>query len=712
MTSAASMGWPVARLPEAIEVLARQAGLTVHKNSSAFPSLVDEHIDHDAFESWLDWACTRVGIEMEPVESSGVDFGRLLRGAGPALMRYWHAGMPCVLLLLNSTAKHVRLIGPDHKIQMYPLPLVQAALCGDVEGPVMAEVDLAVQQAKIPEKNRNRVTRLLIQERMASQRFDGCWMLRLPPTRSFGSQLVIGRFPHRVVAMLVVFGGLYLLEGVGWMVIGQGALDGRLDYGWFFAWVLLLLAMIPLQLLGTWIQGLFAIDFGVLLKQRLLAGALHMNLDEVRQKGVGQLLGQVIESQALESLALNGGFSVFLAAIELSLAVWVLAWGTGGLWHVLSLLVWAVGVFFVCWFYYQRLHRWTQARIGLTHELIEQMVGHRSRLAQEGPEERHVIEDQNLERYLHISSDCDKAFIPLIWGVPRGWLIVGVLGLVPAFLWGRVEVTGLAMSLGGVLLAYRAFGEVGTGLLALARALVAWETIAPLFNAIQEDERANTLASVGYGLSRRPKEQPTGQVVFQARDVVYRHGGKGAPVLNGCNLTIRQGERILLEGPSGGGKSTLAALLVGLRKPDSGLVMLNGLDRATWGAAWRRLSTVASQFHENYVLTGTFAFNLLMGRRWPPTVEDMAEAKQLCEELGLGDLLTRMPSGLMQMVGETGWQLSHGERSRLFLARALLQEAELIVLDESFAALDPETLTQCLRCALLRAPTLVVIAHP
>jgi ATP-binding cassette, subfamily B, bacterial len=56
--------------------------------------------------------------------------------------------------------------------------------------------------------------------------------------------------------------------------------------------------------------------------------------------------------------------------------------------------------------------------------------------------------------------------------------------------------------------------------------------------------------------------------------------------------------------------------------------------------------------------------------------------------------------------------LSHGERSRIFLARALLQKAPLTVLDESFAALDPETLARCLRCAFERAPTLMVIAHP
>jgi ATP-binding cassette, subfamily B, bacterial len=103
---------------------------------------------------------------------------------------------------------------------------------------------------------------------------------------------------------------------------------------------------------------------------------------------------------------------------------------------------------------------------------------------------------------------------------------------------------------------------------------------------------------------------------------------------------------------------------------------------------------------------------LLLGRRWPPTDDDLAEADDLCHALGLGSLLERMPAGLMQMVGESGWQLSHGERSRLYLARALLQGAPLVVLDESCTALDPPTLTQCLSCAWQRADTLLVITHP
>jgi ATP-binding cassette subfamily B protein len=90
----------------------------------------------------------------------------------------------------------------------------------------------------------------------------------------------------------------------------------------------------------------------------------------------------------------------------------------------------------------------------------------------------------------------------------------------------------------------------------------------------------------------------------------------------------------------------------------------------------------------------------------------LQEAEALCDELGLRDLLNRMPAGLLQMVGETGWQLSHGERSRLFLARALLQRAEVVVLDESLAALDPATSRRVMDCVRSGADTLVVVAHP
>lgn len=182
--------------------------------------------------------------------------------------------------------------------------------------------------------------------------------------------------------------------------------------------------------------------------------------------------------------------------------------------------------------------------------------------------------------------------------------------------------------------------------------------------------------------------------------MTFGYSEDAEPVLHACDLRIDEGDRILLEGPSGGGKTTLVSLLAGLREPQSGTLLANGRVAA------------APQFHENYIVTETLAFNLLMGRAWPPAPEDMREAEEICLELGLGDLLDRMPGRLLQMAGEGGWQLSHGERSRIFIARALLRDADLTVLDESFAALDPDTLQIAFACVLRRAKALIVAAHP
>jgi ATP-binding cassette subfamily B protein len=275
---------------------------------------------------------------------------------------------------------------------------------------------------------------------------------------------------------------------------------------------------------------------------------------------------------------------------------------------------------------------------------------------------------------------------------------------------GQAATPGFAVGLGGVLLSYRALLDLTGGLANLVRAAVAWRQVRMLAQAGARAEPAGALSWLAAGGGQREGgERPP---VVDAEQICFRYPERAQAVLQGCSLRIASGERYLLTGPSGGGKSTLAAILAGLRSPQSGLLLVGGLDRQTLGAdGWRRRIVLAPQFQENHVLTGTFAFNLLMGRSWPAPAEDLAKATEVCRDLGLGDLLERMPSGLQQVLGESGWQLSHGERSRLFLARALLQGAELVLLDESFAALDPNTLALCLRCAVARSPALLVIAH-
>jgi ATP-binding cassette subfamily B protein len=302
---------------------------------------------------------------------------------------------------------------------------------------------------------------------------------------------------------------------------------------------------------------------------------------------------------------------------------------------------------------------------------------------------------------------------------PRGWLALGMLALAPAFVSGVSTTTSLAVSIGGVLLAYHAFRTVGEGIDRVVSAVIAWDHVRPVWEApAARASEASLVAGEGEdrGSGARGEEddsQSQPVPLLEARQVEYRYPGRAQPVLRSTGLDVRAGEWILLEGPSGGGKSTLAAVLAGLRDPQSGLVLFRGLDRASVGdAAWRRRVLLAPQFHQNHLVLGTLAFNLLLGRRWPPQPADLQEADAVCRSLGLGTVLDEMPGGLFQIVGETGWQLSQGQRSRVFVARALLQRPDVLILDESVDALDPETLSAVLACLRERAPTLMLIAHP
>ena len=463
----------------------------------------------------------------------------------------------------------------------------------------------------------------------------------------------------------------------------------------------------PLRLLTSALNSRLALTAGRLLKQRLLAGALRLDLDLVKRQGTGQWLGRVIESQALETAGLAGALGVAVATLELAFAAWVLGRGAAPQWHLGLLSAWLLLNLLLAARFHARLQAWTLQRLAMTEGLVERMVGHRTRLAQERAARRNVEEDRETLTYLESSQSLDATVPLLVSAAPGGWILLGLAGLAPAVLAGGASTGLLAVSLGGVLFAHRALGGLTGGLSALARAASAWRQVAPLFHAA----------------ARPAHEQPWmgGELASPAPRLLdaqqLSHGyTASAPLLHGVDLQVRPGERLLLSGPSGGGKSTLASLLVGLRAPSTGLLLLNGLDRATLGDDWHRLATEAPQFHDNHVYTGTLAFNLLMGRAWPATDAEVAEARALCEALGLGDLLARMPAGLQQRVGETGWHLSHGERSRLFLARALLQRARLTLLDESFAALDPATLQRCLATAIAECTgpsrSLLVIAHP
>jgi ATP-binding cassette subfamily B protein len=724
-TDLTALAWPAARSGELLQELAQRGKLYPRQGVIPQPPEIVSEAGGEVLSRWLDVAAGTLELEAEPVQFQYSEIEAFIQCAGPAILRLPDndAGEPALFLgLVKSKRRKAYLLTPELRIQSIPVNTLQIILSAPLEAPLSGGVKRLLQEAKVPAERQEKARRAILLEQLGASRLHGGWLLRLSPGSSMWMQ-----FRHaRLVRPLGGLFGLFFLQQalfvLSWWVIGRGIFQGHFDLGWISAWAILLFATMPLQLMVNDAQSELSIGAGIIFKQRLIYGTLKLDPDEIRHLGMGQFLGRVMESEAVELLAINGGINAILAVAQLVTAGVVLSMGAGGLLSAFVLLAWSLLALAFLWRSALKTKSWTEVYQEMTNDLVERMVGHRTRLAQEDRLHWHDEEDMILERYLKASMELDGQNTQLGAFISRGWLVVGLSMVAYSFVLAPTDLSKLAVSLGGVLLAGRALGQLSGGSQSLVGLWVAWKQVGPLFKAAARPRDSQALdfvldpgaASGGEAANKlyvgvEGERQP----VIIARDVTFRYRTQGPPVLEYLDLQINQGERILLEGPSGGGKSTLAALLTGLRAPESGSLLLWGFDRQLLGGEeWRRRVVMAPQFQENHVFADTFAFNLLMGRRWPPAPQDLQEAEALCRELGLGELIDRMPAGLQQMVGENGWQLSHGERSRLFIARTLLQGADMIILDESFGALDPENLDRSLRTVLDRAPTLVVIAHP
>ena len=235
----------------------------------------------------------------------------------------------------------------------------------------------------------------------------------------------------------------------------------------------------------------------------------------------------------------------------------------------------------------------------MTDDLVERMVGHRTRLAQEPPALWHNEEDRSLSEYVDRSAALDRTNTIIGGLLSRGWLMAGMLAIVPAFISGGASPGMLAVGIGGVMLARGAIQRLTGGIASLVGAQIAWGQAGPLFHAAARPE---VTAAPSTQVLQQTAAAP-GEMLIDAHDVVFRYRPQGEATLQRVSLRINARDRILLEGPSGGGKSTFASVLTGLRSPESGLLLLAGLDRHTLGShGWRRRVVAAPQFHENHIL--------------------------------------------------------------------------------------------------------------
>ena len=204
-----------------------------------------------------------------------------------------------------------------------------------------------------------------------------------------------------------------------------------------------------------------------------------------------------------------------------------------------------------------------------------------------------------------------------------------------------------------------------------------------------------------------------GAEVFQPKghDIVFDHVGFAydkKKVLDGVNFTAREGEVTALVGPSGSGKSTCARLAARLWDVTEGTIRVGGVDISTVDPE-ALLTDYSMVFQDVVLFDDTVMENIRLGKRGATDQEVRAAA----EAANCGEFIRRLPQGYDTPIGENGAKLSGGERQRISIARALLKNAPIVLLDEATASLDVEneTKVQGALSRLLAGKTVLVIAH-
>ena len=283
------------------------------------------------------------------------------------------------------------------------------------------------------------------------------------------------------------------------------------------------------------------------------------------------------------------------------------------------------------------------------------------------------------------------------------WLQIGSAAIMAGVFWVALSWFGLPLaSILLLLYLYARLVPMLTGLQRQVQSLLALVPAADRVNALLEALRVNMEPPGG------PQDSPTLSRSLRLVGVGFGYDGVDGPaVLRDVDLQVAAGRTTAIVGPSGGGKSTVADIVVGLLAPDRGRVTIDdALLEGGRVAAWRRRIGYVNQ--DTFLFHDSIRANLLL-------VRPEASEAELVEALtaASADFVIALPDGLDTVVGDRGVRLSGGERQRIALARAILRRPALLVLDEATSALDPEN-ERVIQEAIARMAgkqTLLVIAH-
>jgi len=281
-------------------------------------------------------------------------------------------------------------------------------------------------------------------------------------------------------------------------------------------------------------------------------------------------------------------------------------------------------------------------------------------------------------------------------------VVVGIIGVLMIWLGGRAIIAG-EMTLGDLIMYIFFIGLVAAPLVSIAS--IGTQITEAIAGLDRIREILDMPTEIDEDSSRRPFDRITGEVAFES---VWFEYTPGQPVLRGVSFRAAPGTTTALVGSSGSGKSTLISLVMAFNRPTEGRVLVDGCDLAEMKLIDYR-EQLASVLQDNFLFDGSIAENVGYAR--PGAT--LAEIKDACRVAHCEEFIERFPDGYQTVVGERGIKLSGGQRQRVSIARAILADPRILILDEATSSLDSES-EQMIQDGLRRlrsGRTTFVIAH-